>query len=330
MSSRSYYSSLFQEIALLPYRLFGRCSRDASDTLTMGSPSNGPPIPSGVTMSPSRHSLRLLSNGYYICDEESFCWDELGNVSFSPTQCTVSYKENMVRIFRKRRKTLAQRRLDLTNDGHPTEFEEMNDLEPHVIQRIFNCSSENLDFCDSGNTNPCALQEIPEPDHEHVSPGCSSQHVHNDHFHPEQYLTTVHHASPSTKTLQPEHNVEKSANPVPPGTSYNTDKDEKKKDDEQLNRFSCGGYLYVNKDADTCQFSQEMSSWRPTMRRLVKRHSSDSLATTLTPAIDSVCMDVDDTRRSRWTDLTFIFISLLLLYVILWWVRSLDYENVIT
>ncbi|XP_073419367.1 transmembrane protein 71-like isoform X1 [Dendrobates tinctorius] len=91
------YSSLFQEIALLPYKLFGRCPRENSVLLKMDSPKSASSIPPGINTSPCRHSLRLLSNGYYICDEDSFCWDDLGNVLFSPTQCTMSYKENMVR-----------------------------------------------------------------------------------------------------------------------------------------------------------------------------------------------------------------------------------------
>ncbi|XP_073419369.1 uncharacterized protein [Dendrobates tinctorius] len=90
-------SSLFQEIALLPYKLFGRCPRENSVLLKMDSPKSASSIPPGINTSPCRHSLRLLSNGYYICDEDSFCWDDLGNVLFSPTQCTMSYKENMVR-----------------------------------------------------------------------------------------------------------------------------------------------------------------------------------------------------------------------------------------
>ncbi|KAM6125873.1 transmembrane protein 71 [Pterocles gutturalis] len=52
--------------------------------------------------SPCRHSPRLLSNGYYILTEDSFLSNEGGNVTLTPSQ---TYKENLVRIFRRRKKT---------------------------------------------------------------------------------------------------------------------------------------------------------------------------------------------------------------------------------
>ncbi|XP_074058553.1 transmembrane protein 71 isoform X2 [Macrotis lagotis] len=51
-----------------------------------------------------RRSPRLLTNGYYILTEDSFLSDEDGNITLSPTQTSVVYKENLVRIFRKRKK----------------------------------------------------------------------------------------------------------------------------------------------------------------------------------------------------------------------------------
>lgn len=44
-----------------------------------------------------RRSPRLLTNGYYTVTEDSFSWDEDGNVSLAPCKTKVSYKENMVR-----------------------------------------------------------------------------------------------------------------------------------------------------------------------------------------------------------------------------------------
>ncbi|NWQ96859.1 TMM71 protein, partial [Burhinus bistriatus] len=59
-----------------------------------------------VTGSPStcRRSPRLLSNGYYILTEDSFLFDEEGNVTLTPSQTSVTYKENLVRVFRRRKK----------------------------------------------------------------------------------------------------------------------------------------------------------------------------------------------------------------------------------
>ncbi|NWI98452.1 TMM71 protein, partial [Crypturellus undulatus] len=59
-----------------------------------------------VTGSPltCRRSPRLLSNGYYIVAEDSFLSDEEGNITLTPPQTNVAYKENLVRIFRRRKK----------------------------------------------------------------------------------------------------------------------------------------------------------------------------------------------------------------------------------
>lgn len=51
-----------------------------------------------------RRSPRLLTNGYYDVTQGSFTWDEDGNVSLTPGNHSVSYKENLVRIFRRRRR----------------------------------------------------------------------------------------------------------------------------------------------------------------------------------------------------------------------------------
>ncbi|KAM8838837.1 transmembrane protein 71 isoform 1-T1 [Synchiropus picturatus] len=51
-----------------------------------------------------RRSPRLLTNGYYDVNDDSFLWDDHGNVSLTPCKSNVSYKENLVRIFRRRRR----------------------------------------------------------------------------------------------------------------------------------------------------------------------------------------------------------------------------------
>ncbi|NXY84400.1 TMM71 protein, partial [Alcedo cyanopectus] len=51
-----------------------------------------------------RRSPRLLANGYYVVTEDSLLSDEDGNISLSPSQTSVTYKENLVRIFRRRKK----------------------------------------------------------------------------------------------------------------------------------------------------------------------------------------------------------------------------------
>ncbi|NXH61553.1 TMM71 protein, partial [Rhabdornis inornatus] len=50
-----------------------------------------------------RRSPRLLSNGYYVLTEDSFLSEE-GNITLTPSHTSVTYKENLVRVFRRRKK----------------------------------------------------------------------------------------------------------------------------------------------------------------------------------------------------------------------------------
>ncbi|XP_067835184.1 transmembrane protein 71 [Heptranchias perlo] len=59
--------------------------------------------PLGGSLCMCRRSPRLLTNGYYDLSEESFM-DEEGNLTLTPSKITISYKENLVRIFRRRRR----------------------------------------------------------------------------------------------------------------------------------------------------------------------------------------------------------------------------------
>ncbi|XP_076188256.1 transmembrane protein 71 [Aptenodytes patagonicus] len=56
------------------------------------------------SLSTCRRSPRLLSNGYYVLTEDSFLSDEKGNITLTPSQTSVTYKENLVRVFRRRKK----------------------------------------------------------------------------------------------------------------------------------------------------------------------------------------------------------------------------------
>ncbi|KAM4728142.1 transmembrane protein 71 isoform 2-T2 [Anableps anableps] len=51
-----------------------------------------------------RRSPRLLTNGYYDVTEDSFCLGDDGNVSLTGCRTSVSYKEKLVRVFRRKRK----------------------------------------------------------------------------------------------------------------------------------------------------------------------------------------------------------------------------------
>ncbi|XP_048364543.1 transmembrane protein 71 [Sphaerodactylus townsendi] len=51
-----------------------------------------------------RRSPRLLMNGYYILTEDSFLSDEDGNVTLNLPQTSITYKEKLIRIFRRRKR----------------------------------------------------------------------------------------------------------------------------------------------------------------------------------------------------------------------------------
>ncbi|XP_029779500.1 transmembrane protein 71 isoform X2 [Suricata suricatta] len=60
-------------------------------------------LPMGSHMT-CRRSPRLLSNGYYVWTEDSFLCSKDGNMTLSPPQTSVLYKENLVRIFKKKKR----------------------------------------------------------------------------------------------------------------------------------------------------------------------------------------------------------------------------------
>nr|XP_023663140.1 transmembrane protein 71-like isoform X1 [Paramormyrops kingsleyae] len=54
--------------------------------------------------SSSRRSTRLLTNGYYVLSDDSILSEDEGNISPSASQANISYKENMVRVFNRRKR----------------------------------------------------------------------------------------------------------------------------------------------------------------------------------------------------------------------------------
>ncbi|XP_077023840.1 transmembrane protein 71 isoform X5 [Tamandua tetradactyla] len=51
-----------------------------------------------------RRSPRFLTNGYYLWTEDSFLCGKDGNIALSPSHTSVTYKESLVRIFRKKKR----------------------------------------------------------------------------------------------------------------------------------------------------------------------------------------------------------------------------------
>ncbi|XP_026169566.1 transmembrane protein 71 [Mastacembelus armatus] len=88
-----------------------------------------------------RRSPRLLTNGYYTVTEDSFSWDDDGNVSLTPCKTSVSYKENLVRVFRRRRRprsSLARLLSDMTESCQSW-------LDQKVFRGVFR-TGQNLDL----------------------------------------------------------------------------------------------------------------------------------------------------------------------------------------
>ncbi|XP_068424099.1 transmembrane protein 71 [Clinocottus analis] len=111
-----------------------------------------------------RRSPRLLTNGYYSVTEDSFSWDGDGNVSLTPCKASVSYKENLVRVFRRRRRprgSLARLLSDVTESCQSW-------LDQKVFRGVFGTGrNQNPDpdpdqdqvWARTGQEGPAALDE---------------------------------------------------------------------------------------------------------------------------------------------------------------------------
>ncbi|XP_051943505.1 transmembrane protein 71 [Hippocampus zosterae] len=91
-------------------------SPDSSYLCYSSSTSPGSPSDGYVHSRCCRRSPRLLTNGYYAVTDDSFLWDEDGNVSLTPCAASVSYKENVFRVFRRRRRKMGSSLARLLND----------------------------------------------------------------------------------------------------------------------------------------------------------------------------------------------------------------------
>ncbi|XP_060761375.1 transmembrane protein 71 [Neoarius graeffei] len=97
-----------------------------------------------------RRSPRLLANGYYVLTEDSIVTDDQGNLTLTPTQTNVSYKENLARIFRRRPKA------------------------KRSFATLFNDVSQSLLNGDSTKVVPLKGQESILPEVESLSEDCSA------------------------------------------------------------------------------------------------------------------------------------------------------------
>ncbi|KAM4688271.1 transmembrane protein 71 isoform 2-T2 [Discoglossus pictus] len=147
----------------LPSKLFEFYPASDSFELTNTETPENSFLNPAVSFSPSRHSPRLLANGYYVLDEDSYSCDENGNVSLTPTKSTVSYKENLTRIFRKRRKLVISRRLPLwsNEENLATAEEDILELDQGGLDNSYNFNPDDFTF--SYDIKKWMSAEQPEP-----------------------------------------------------------------------------------------------------------------------------------------------------------------------
>ncbi|XP_077471285.1 transmembrane protein 71 [Stigmatopora argus] len=111
-----------------------------------------------------RLSPRLLTNGYYAVTDDSFLRDDDGNVSLGPCAAVVSYKENLFRVFRRRRRKSGgaslTRPLSDVDESHQTWTDESilagvlrRDQEPWTKEPIWPVDDDG--GCDFFAYDPC-------------------------------------------------------------------------------------------------------------------------------------------------------------------------------
>ncbi|XP_041805758.1 transmembrane protein 71 [Chelmon rostratus] len=115
-----------------------------------------------------RRSPRLLTNGYYSVTEDSFSWDDDGNVSLTPCKTNVCYKENLVRVFRRRRRprsSLVRLLSDVTESCQSW-------LDEKVFRGVFGTGQNQI--CDQDQDWARTGQEDLAPSHESSWSGFNS------------------------------------------------------------------------------------------------------------------------------------------------------------
>ncbi|XP_063780843.1 transmembrane protein 71 isoform X2 [Pseudophryne corroboree] len=291
--------------------------------------------PQAVPISPCRHSPRLLSNGYYTVDEDSLCWDDLGNLSITPTQYKVSYKENSVRIFRKRRKPHAQRSLDLQSTEQGEDClslleDDVCDCEP------YNSRPESADLGNAANTNvslcPRTFPETAETEVTLKKSGellsiTYSLRTNNDagigntgndtagllHGTPPRRTaesglcaetSAQHLSSPSSQHTNHE-NVTSTLHPVRCSPSMT---EMENYADEELEHNSTGGYMHVHKGV--CTISYDITNWTQADRRKLNKTSSPPVY----PAITVKAYTAEQVDAADKTHLVILLLCVLIIF----------------
>ncbi|XP_062843892.1 transmembrane protein 71 [Trichomycterus rosablanca] len=155
-----------------------------------------------------RRSPRLLANGYYVLTEDSVATDDEGNLTLTPTQTNISYKENLARIFRRRRKvrrSLATLLSDVSQSCQSwlggSVFGRANSpshAEPSSWLDISSCTEQDTPIrftFDCTETIPPANKETFLPEVEPHTEVCTAEGLQS------QTLTCLHDVPPTSKCL---------------------------------------------------------------------------------------------------------------------------------
>uniref|UniRef100_A0A8C3YN59 Transmembrane protein 71 n=1 Tax=Catagonus wagneri TaxID=51154 RepID=A0A8C3YN59_9CETA len=153
-----------------------------------------------------RRSPRLLTNGYYIWTEDSFLCDKDGNVTLSPSQTRVLYKENLVRIFRKK-KRIRHPFSSLFSLGaseswlHGSVFQNVDSplSEDIWLEGVRRLDTSHRD--ENGGDFDCSLND----DWESENPNAESVKASSSHGTSQTPKENLHHPSPPSQMTASEH-----------------------------------------------------------------------------------------------------------------------------
>ncbi|XP_069076875.1 transmembrane protein 71 [Pleurodeles waltl] len=207
-----------------------------------------------------RHSPRLLANGYYVLDEDSILSNEEGNLTLSPTKTNVTYKERLVRIFRRKKKKFCKSLASIfamNLDNSVVDSSAISDMVTH------DCDLDDKEDSDAENernidpdpqNSKSLLLETPAP---FLTPSAVKEHV----------GPKVQEPPVLGKKTGRGASCPRIAERTGHSTSFEKEHRSDQRPEHLRRRVSYGGFLMVN--GDNCEFSHGQGRWTSRNRRLV-------------------------------------------------------------
>ncbi|KAM6210941.1 transmembrane protein 71 [Sarcoramphus papa] len=152
------------------------------------------------SLSTCRRSPRLLSNGYYVLTEDSFLSDEEGNITLTPSQTSVTYKENLVRVFR-RRKKIRRSLASLFNFGASTSWLSstvLSNMDSSHVDDTWpdGCNKLEASQSDNGDSDFSSEYNSHEPQRQTPASNGASLTKHDEFLQPEKPFCASKSCSP--------------------------------------------------------------------------------------------------------------------------------------